>query len=80
MNYFTDISSVREMLGKLAEAPDSQVDVKFRKELSHLATLDTLGSQDVKSALDMCVHSSLASDFVVKVLDIIYKQLKTWNE
>lgn len=67
MNEFSDV------LRNLATGPDSQLDACLHERLRAMADADPLPAADVKSMLDDIVYASLASSFVIVVLDTIWK-------
>lgn len=67
---------VNEMLQKLSEAPDSQLDATM---CVHLKNLIGKPKAEVKRgviyAIDMCVYSALSSGFVLKILHMIHQDM-----
>ena len=66
---------MREVLQKLTEASDDQLDAVVCNRLKILLEVGYTAS-DIKQVLDDCAYSALASTFVMKVLDVIWHDLK----
>lgn len=64
---------MRDVILYLAEAPEDQIDPKICERLRALAENPT--AKDMKTILDDCAYSSLASDFAMMTMDVIWKGL-----
>ena len=69
MNQFADVFKHFE------SAPETQCDSKIANRIAGWASRDDLKASEVKETLDEIVFASLASGFVVRVLDFVWKQL-----
>jgi len=66
---------MREVLEKLTEASDDQLDAVVCNRLKILLEVGYT-ADDIKQVLDDCAYGALASGFVMKVLDVIWQDLK----
>ena len=64
-----------EVLQKIANGPDSQIDASLKTALEALIANPTPPASDMHAILDDIVFGGLASDFVVSVLDGIWKEM-----
>ena len=64
-----------ELMLKLSEASDRQIDAVITSELKALAGLDVIASAQIKDILDRCAYGALCSDFVMRVLDVVWHQI-----
>ena len=65
-----------ELLDMLSKAPESQLDKSMSDKLSELKDKSVKEVADgLLYVLDMSVSGGLASDFVIKVLDMEWKRL-----
>ena len=69
MNKYTNCLAV------LASAPESQIDKTITLKLSNLAKDDCVKSEQIKEILDECAYASLASDFAMMALDVLWNQM-----
>ena len=65
-----------QILKSLSTAPDSQLDKSICERLKTLSERDSLKAEDIKKILDDCAYGSLASDLVMRILDIVWRELK----
>jgi hypothetical protein len=65
-----------ELLKTFAKAPDMQIDEKFKPIFLDLVyRTDERVRDEIKKILDECARYSLASDFVMGALDLVWKDL-----
>lgn len=62
---------MKDLIEMLQSAPESQLDPSLKPLI--VAWSDPPKPLEVLEVLDRCVHASLASDFVIGLLDLIYK-------
>jgi hypothetical protein len=60
----------KEMVKHLLDAPDSQLDAAMKPLIEKWA--DPATPTQILEVLDHCIHGSLASGFVVSLLQIMY--------
>jgi hypothetical protein len=73
-----NIVAIRELLKQLAKAPPglhAQIDETICAKLDALSNADTITAVDMKAILDECAFASLASDFAMIAMDIVWKEL-----
>lgn len=61
-----------ELKHLLLTAPDNQLDKSIFPLIEHWDEQPT--SIQILEVLDKCIHGSLGSDFIVKVLQIVYEE------
>ena len=66
---------MRKTLESLVKAPDSQLDERIRARILLLLEKG-YDEHDIKKILDDCAYGALASDFVMVVLDLVWKELQ----
>lgn len=59
----------------LAQAPDTQLDASIAKEFKELSLRTHVSSDEIHTILDKCVYASLASDFVMNILHVVWDEL-----
>lgn len=62
---------MKDLIEMLKSAPESQLDASVKPLI--VAWSDPPKPIEILEVLDSCVHASLASAFVVGLLDLIYK-------
>ncbi len=72
------MSSIDQLLQTLSEAPDSQIDASITPRIKSLVGVnDEIVASELKTILDECAVSSLASDFAMNVLHQAWISVKT---
>jgi hypothetical protein len=61
---------MKEIIDRLLEAPDSQLDAALKSDIRKWTDPPT--ALQVLETLDRCIHGSLASGFMVTVLQVLY--------
>jgi hypothetical protein len=59
----------------LAQAPHEEMDPCMLPRLQALADATPPKADDVLHVLDDCVHNALCSDFCIRALDILWREL-----
>jgi hypothetical protein len=69
------MNNFSEILNLLSQAPDTQIDKEITPRLKALAEASTVSSADMKKILDECAFASLASDFAMNAMHIVWQDM-----
>lgn len=70
------MNQFKDLLAKLGEAPDTQLDKTMAVKFAEMAERDTNPTaKEVCDILDQSAYASLASGFTMVVMDTLWKQL-----
>lgn len=65
-----------DILVKFSEAPDSQIDKSITDKMKELLSKNgTITKSEMKAILDDCAYFSLASDFAMRAMRLVWKEL-----